>query len=182
MCRIPIFAAALLLFAPGVIPAQAPADLSALTKSMESAPPEQRLAFNALLVAFTTFRDAHVRHETCNLAADCATRRNTERVSLDSGFGILVEKPSLPESKEDLTAADQTLNDYFQKVTDSLPESCPTTDCLSKSTFRDVQRDWIRYRDAWITFAATHSPDIPPEKWRIYLTGQRSAQLLARLG
>jgi len=155
-------------------------DLKALTKSMESVPPAQRLAFNALLVAFETFRDAHLRHEICVATEDCAEHRATEGARLMHEFVAMARDPSIPTTGQDLTTADETLNNYFQKVSATLPETCAGSDCLSKGTFRDVQRDWIRYRDAWVTFAAARSPAVPADEWRAYLTQQRSAQLLAR--
>ena len=176
------FATVLLLLSAAVIHPQTPKDnnLSTLTKSMESAPPEQRLAFNALLVAFTTFRDAHLRHKVCIASEDCTVRRSSERATLDLDFTTLARGSFDPATSEDLTTADETLNNYFQKVSAILPDTCPGSDCLSKGTFREVQRDWIRYRDAWAIFGAAHSPGIPSEKWRIYLTEQREKQMLAR--
>ena len=185
MRRVRIFVSALLLLCSPTLRAQSTddRDLAGLTKSMESAPADQRLAFNALLVAFTTFRDAHLRHETCHTAESCIERRASERTRYDHDFLLMAHGfspgPAPTFTSDDLVAADGTLNSYFEKVSAILPATCSGSDCLSQSSFREVQRDWIRYRDALVTFGMLRWPQISAETWRTYLTQQRSGQLLA---
>jgi hypothetical protein len=164
-----------------------PADkaaFSSLDKSMESAPPQQRLVYNALLVTFITFRDAHLRHEVCVVSSNCWKLQAAERARLNQDFLLVANgfsgntPPTL--TADDLTSADESLNASFDRATTVLPESCTTTDCLSKSTLQEVERDWIRYRDALVTFGTLRFPAISSETWRTYLTRQRSAQLLQR--
>ena len=185
MRRVTIFVSAFLLLCPLTLRAQTTddRDLAVLTKSMESGPADQRLAFNVLLVAFSTFRDAHLRHETCHTAESCIERRASERTRYDHDFLLMAHGfspgPAPTFTSDDLVAADGTLNSYFEKVSGILPVTCSGSNCLSQSTFREVQRDWIRYRDAWITFGTLRWPTISSETWRTYLTQQRSAQMLA---
>ena len=42
---------------------------------------------------------------------------------------------------------------------------------------RDTQRAWLRYRDAWVAFAATRWPDTAGDAWRAWLTDTRTAAL-----
>jgi len=181
---------AILILAPLPIVAQSdtPSDRSAfaeLDKSIEAASPSQRIAYNALLIAFIAFRDAHLRYETCLSAANCPQFQAAERLRLNHDFLLMAHgfSPTPPPvfTPADLTTADESLNGYFEKVTALLPASCPGPDCLSKSTFQEIQRDWIRYRDAWVTFGLQRFPAISQETWRTYLTQQRNAQLLGHL-
>jgi uncharacterized protein YecT (DUF1311 family) len=148
------------------------ARFKAMDKTMESAPPQQRLAWNALLVAFTTFRDAHLRES-----------HQSERSKLDADFLLLAEGhppagfPSF--TADDLATADATLNESYERVLANLPPDCSghASGCLSQATFRDIQRDWIRYRDAWLTFATLRWPQVTSEAWLTLLTTQRTTQI-----
>ena len=155
----------------------------ALDKTMEASPPDQRLAYNALVVAFITFRDAHLRHETCRDLADCAQLRATERTQSNHDFIRMAHgfSPDPPPvfTADDLAAEDGTLNDFFDILSGRLG-SCPEPDCLSKSAFQEIERDWIRYRDAFVTFGSLRFPAIKSETWRTYLTRQRIDQILKR--
>lgn len=157
--------------------------LKTLTKSIDAAPADQRLAYNALLVAFVTFRDARLRHEVCVEKQPCTTTRTAEGERLEEdfvklGYGFAPGQP--PKFSSDaLVAVDKTLNDYFSRVTSALPDACSVPNCTSSGTEREVQRDWIRYRDAWTTFGTLRFPDISSETWRNYLTIQRNLQLLS---
>jgi len=157
-------------------------EFDALAKSMESAPADRRLAYNALFVAFDTFRDAHLRHETCRSGTGCAARLAAERDRLAWNFLSLVRDPvsGTPELTPDqFVADDAALNAVFEKVIAALPASCPAADptCVSQQVFRDVQRDWIRYRDALVTYEGLRWPSIPAKFWLGYMTRQRSAQI-----
>jgi len=162
--------------------------LDALAKAMDSAPANQRLAYNVLFVAFNTFRDAHLRHETCMAGTDCRELQRAEGHRLEDGYlklaqGFAPEKPPA-FTAEDLIAYDAALNALYERLLASLPESCPATQalCLSQGTFREVQRDWIRYRDAAVTFGTLRLPQIAAQDWQTYLTVQRIEQLRAAFG
>jgi hypothetical protein len=183
------FLLALVLLA-GTLSAQerdTPADhaaFAALDKTMEAAPPDQRLAYNALIVAFIAFRDAHLRHETCPGPTNCPQLQAAERTQLNREFVVMAQgfSPNTPPvfKAEELAAEDDTLNLFFRALSGILGDSCSTSDCLSKSTFQEVERDWIRYRDAWVTFGMLRFPAISSDTWRTYLTRRRNAQLLKR--
>jgi uncharacterized protein YecT (DUF1311 family) len=173
----PTFFLAALLLLPPQSERQA---IAAFSKSMESAPADQRLAYNALQVAFATFREAH---ESCLSAAPCQLSQNAEQTVLDRSFLSLTVAgrpfPSIPD--DSVASADANLNLTYQRLFDSLPDACQPTSatCLSQSAFRDVERDWIRYRDAWVTFGVLHWPESTENYWKSPLTLARIEQLKA---
>ena len=179
--RLPVLLLALLLAPASLAQTDTSADRSAfaaLNASMESAAPEQRLAYNALLVTFITFRDAHLRHEVCFNATNCSQLRAAERTRLNQDFLHTANGVAPPASSaDDLTSADASLNAAFDKAMSGLPESCPGPDCLSKSSFQEVERDWIRYRDAFLGLAALRFPQRAREASQAALTRERTAQL-----
>jgi uncharacterized protein YecT (DUF1311 family) len=158
------------------------AQFEALSKSLESAPADQRLAYNALFVAFDSFRDAHVRYEICRGGTGCAARQAAARDRLAWNFLSLARDPvsGAPAiTSDDLVADDAALNAVFAKVIAALPVSCPATDttCVPQQVFRDVQRDWIRYRDALVTYEGLRWPRVAANVWLSYMTRQRTAQI-----
>jgi uncharacterized protein YecT (DUF1311 family) len=145
--------------------------------------PPRISAYNALQVAFATFREAHLRHESCLSAAPCQLSQNAEQTVLDRSFLSLTVAgrpfPSIPD--DSVASADANLNLTYQRLFDSLPDACQPTSatCLSQSAFRDVERDWIRYRDAWVTFGVLHWPESTENYWKSPLTLARIEQLKA---
>jgi uncharacterized protein YecT (DUF1311 family) len=106
-------------------------------------------------------------------------------LQVDQDFIVMIaprEPSQLPQfSNEDLVKADAALNETYQTTLDSLSPACqPGQDsCLSQGVFRDVQRDWIRYRDAWMAYAALRWPNIAGVRWQTLLTRARIEQIEA---
>jgi uncharacterized protein YecT (DUF1311 family) len=152
----------------------------ALSNSEESRSPEERVAFNALMVSFATFRDAQLKSSQCGVDSGCSPDNLKAQHNFDF-LQLSQQKIEVPTATaEDLTSADAALNTLYEKAFASLPASCAAADksfCQSQPELRDVQRDWIRYRDAWLTFATLHSPAVTRETWLTFLTRQRAAQL-----
>ena len=51
---------------------------------------------------------------------------------------------------------------------------------MSTATMKDIlaaQRAWLKYRDAWVRFAALHYPALPAPTWIALLTDQREKEL-----
>ena len=42
---------------------------------------------------------------------------------------------------------------------------------------REVQRLWIKYRDAWVQFGSVKYPQVSPDSWKTWLTNERIKQL-----
>ena len=156
-----------------------------LSKSIDNAAPAQRVAFNALMVGFTDFRDAQIDTEAriCTLGAGCGEKTEAEKARINQDFlQIAGGHPAagVPHfSADDFAQADSALNAEYQKVFASLPDTCtaPKHGCISQAAFRDTQRLWIRFRDAWVTFALLRWPDVTSDSWMTYLTQQRTRQI-----
>jgi len=157
--------------------------IAAFSKSMESAPAKERVAYNALQVAFATFTEAHLRHESCKKGTDCVAMRAVEEQKLTRSFVLLTQgfPHYAPKTQEAVESSDQALNLVYQTILDSLPVTCPTADasCTTQAALRDVERDWIRYRDAWIVFGSLHWPQSSQDFWQVILTDQRTEQMKA---
>ena len=138
--------------------------LAALSKSMDNAAPDQRVAFNALMVGFTDFRDAHIDTEakSCTFGTGCGEMIESDKARINHDF--LQMAGGHPE---------------YQKAFSSLPDTCSASNpgCVSQAAFRNTQRMWIRFRDAWVTFAQLRWPEINSDSWMTYLTRQRTKQI-----
>lgn len=161
---------------------------TALAKANDSAPPEQRLAYNALIVAFTAFREDHVATEARCKSDMCADNRIDEQIKVNEAFLDLAEhgpgsavRVSAPVSEQMVIKTDAELNAAYEQVLAGLPESCPfaAKTCVSQSAFRNTQREWIRYRDAWQTYGRLRWPSAASAIWLVALTQQRTGQIAA---
>jgi uncharacterized protein YecT (DUF1311 family) len=160
-------------------PVTSQARFKALDKTMETAEPRQRLAWNAVLVAYSAFRDASASHQPCPPAVrDCVRQ---QKDAFDAYFLSLAEgrfEPGPPSfTAADLQAADAAMNAAYEQLLGALPEVCKGI-CLTQDTFRDIQRDWIRYRDSWLTYAALRWPQVTPESWLTLFSRARTVEIL----
>lgn len=157
------------------------AQFIALSRAIESRSPEERLAFNALMVSFTAFRDVDLNVETCHAGNSCPAYLEAGKAEFNHDFLQLVQQRTAvpPATVDELTAADAALNVSYEKIFALLPPACAAAlaDCQSQPMLRDAQRAWIRYRDAWGTFGVLHSPQVTRESWLTYLTRKRTEEL-----
>jgi uncharacterized protein YecT (DUF1311 family) len=132
------------------------------------------------------FLNAHMTNETCRGGTTCGTEREVEQAKVTYAFLILAEgsasRPVPAFTSADLTQADAALNAAYTATLAALPQACPPGDdiiggCTTQSIFRDTQRDWIRFRDSWVTFAGLRWPQVSAESWLTLLTRQRTVQI-----
>jgi len=94
-----------------------------------------------------------------------------------------LESGKLPPSTNaaELAKADHALNLAYAQAIKTLPaETEPDTgDILTKGLLRKTQREWIAYREAWVSFAAVRYPSISADSIRKWLTDERTKQLIA---
>lgn len=96
------------------------------------------------------------------------------------------EQGDLTLSVASFSDSDAKLNRIYRVIM-SIDDSNGTSSLdslrLSKTSIRDSQRAWIRYRDAWLAFMKVQYPEVSGEKWAAALTKRRTEQLrpLARL-
>ena len=79
-----------------------------------------------------------------------------------------------PYTTQQWEAADQKLNSAYTKI---MKITNPHWGTVTKQGIRSTQRDWIAYRDAWITFAAVKCPQISTTALKTLLTTERTDQL-----
>jgi uncharacterized protein YecT (DUF1311 family) len=155
----------------------------ALAHTMDSRSPEERVAFNVLLVSFISFRDQAVKMPLCAPGAGCGLSADGLKAQANGEFLRLASGAVQFPDGSDFPAADADLNSSYEKALTSLPVSCtgPSSQhaarCISQDQLRDTQRDWIRYRHAFLTFVKVRWPEAAPEAWLAYLTQLRSQQL-----
>lgn len=99
------------------------------------------------------------------------------------------ERGQRPREKAgELPAADQALNAVYRKTRAALAASHEDDEALGdygtirSEGVRDTQRLWLRYREAWVNFAAARYPDTPADAWRAWLSNVRSKALAAIIG
>ena len=72
-------------------------------------------------------------------------------------------------------AADAELNRAYREAMRGEFSDCPG--CVTADGIRDAQRAWLRYRDAFLAFAAVHYPQVSRDSLAAWLTQQRTALL-----
>ena len=85
------------------------------------------------------------------------------------------EAGQLPK-QTDFSEADKSLNVLYIKVLQHVKTINPDTGETIVG-IRSTERKWIKYRDAWVTFATLRYPHTTPALWKTWVTQQRIAQL-----
>lgn len=79
-------------------------------------------------------------------------------------------------SRERFEAADIALNAaYRQSIRGPFDLTCDT--CVRREGIQNAQRAWLRYRDAFLAFAAVKYPQVSRDSLAAWLTEQRTARL-----
>lgn len=164
-------------------------DLAALRRVEENSSTAERESFRALWAAFRRYKSLRLDYfkRGCGGGNACPAYTSQEEATINYDFLILVQRlrqSSFPfYSAKDYSAADTALNKkYRSNLMSNLPKSCrlptPNDDqgifCVSQADFRAVERAWIRYRDAWVDFAAKKWPQVSADSVRTYLTLQQT--------
>ena len=83
-------------------------------------------------------------------------------------------------SPEDFRKADRELNSEFRKIQALKPLSRGSEwfgGRLRQEDVRNVQRAWLKYRDAWAEFGSVKYPRVSRESWKTWTTRKRTAML-----
>ncbi len=84
-------------------------------------------------------------------------------------------------TRADFIEADKELNQIYSELRlRSLTGEFPFGELLGYIQFedvREVQRLWIKYRDAWVQFGSIKYPQVSPDSWKTWLTNERIKQL-----
>jgi hypothetical protein len=145
--------------------------------------PKEARALHSLMDAFDTYRASYLKVEgdECGGGIGCGADHAYNEALMGYRLLVMLEgfrKEGLPHfSADDLAEADASLNAWYKKAHDHASDDCNSDDnaCQStaKDTFRDSQRAWLRYRDAWVTLGTLVWPQVSGDSWRCYLTRER---------
>ena len=91
------------------------------------------------------------------------------------------------EKATDFTAADKALNAAYRRTLAALDASKKENafgeyGTIRSEGVRETERLWLRYRDAWVAFAATRYPDTAANAWRAWLSRVRAEALSEIVG
>lgn len=77
-----------------------------------------------------------------------------------------------------LDGLDKALNVAYQQALSFGVQYCEGgQDCASSESTRTAERAWLKYREAWVKFGAVRWPEVPADKWRAWLTVDRTEKL-----
>lgn len=113
--------------------------------------------------------------------------RETLEIQLLEDVGRFERGDRPAQRAADLVPADQALNAIYRSVRTQLTAGVAAHEyalfgTVTADGVRDSQRAWLRYREAWVAFAATRWGDTPADAWRAWLTGSRTTALGAITG
>lgn len=93
------------------------------------------------------------------------------------------ERGARPDEKATgFPAADKTLNAAYRQTlaaldADKSEGASGEYGTIQSEGVRDTERLWLRYRDAWVAFAAARYPDTAKDAWRAWLSRVRAKAL-----
>jgi uncharacterized protein YecT (DUF1311 family) len=142
--------------------------------------PAEMQAFAALRRAQAAFVEAHGGGEVdLSGTARAAMEIEAEEAERDAFVAMLQRlaagrAPAFTHTQ--FVAADAKLNQVYRKA---LAEAGPADAVgpVQKEGIRDAQRAWLRYRDAFLAFAAVKYPQVSRDSLAAWLTQQRTTML-----
>ncbi len=144
--------------------------------------PAEKQAFARLRTAHKAYVEAHGSGEV-DLAGTArgAMVVGAEEALRDELVEVLERLRSgraLPTPATRLPAEDAALNAAYRKrLRETAGEQHPGA--VTSQGVRDAERAWLRYRDAFLAFAAVKFPRVPRNELAAWLTRKRTALLLA---
>jgi uncharacterized protein YecT (DUF1311 family) len=140
----------------------------------------EKQAFDSLRRAQTAFVEAHGSGEVdMSGTARAAMSIQAEESARDEFVDVLQrlasgQAPAFTHAQ--FVAADAKLNSAYRKaLAEAGPSDAPGA--VQKEGIRDAQRAWLRYRDAFLAFAAIKYPQISRDSLAAWLTQERTKML-----
>jgi hypothetical protein len=138
--------------------------------------PEQRQAYEPLRRAFEEFVAASRQGDLARGGSSYGLLRDRLEQGLRDQFADLLQRldsgraPSFTAGQ--LRTEDLQLNQAYQaRLADERQYDAPG---ISPESIQNAQRAWLRYRDAFLAFAAVKYPDVPRDSLAAWLTQNRS--------
>ncbi|MGA9068802.1 MAG: lysozyme inhibitor LprI family protein [Terracidiphilus sp.] len=152
--------------------------IKALTRKWN---PSQISAFSQLRIAAEFYYHRHAGTELNN----AGTARAVEAIGeLDRFRDIFLasltsfERNNFPKgSANDFTKSDKKLNILYRKTLANAESNKDEYGTPKPEGIHTTQRAWLKYRDAWITFAKLRYPSVSADSWLTLLTNDRIAIL-----
>jgi hypothetical protein len=138
----------------------------------------ERQAFETMRKAHGAFVDAHGGGEIdLSGTLRAALQISAEEKLRDELLGMIkaLESGKAPAfSAAQLKAADAALNAEYRKFLASEAVGGDYPGAVSREGVRDAQRAWLRYRDAFLAFAAVKYPKVPRDSLAAWITRNRT--------
>ncbi len=162
------------------------AELEALLAAWPAA---HREAFAKLRERANAFFDVRSDLEVDQSGTARGAMMISERATLEEDFLQDLqhfEQGVLPEGNADSFArADAELNAQYaraRKAAKAEGEEFSMLGTITPEGIRDVERAWLPYRDAWVSFGATRYPKVSADAWREHFTSKRATMLAELAG
>lgn len=80
-------------------------------------------------------------------------------------------------SDNDFIRADSEMNLIYKSIQKKTGDQSSWWGTVTKDNIKITQRAWLKFRDAWVTFAKQKYPSVPAVAWKTWLTRERVEQL-----
>lgn len=154
--------------------------LAAMSAGWTSA---EKQAFARLRAAHAAYVDAHGDGEVDMRGTARGAMAISAQESLRDELVEVLERlrsgRALPTPASRLQAEDAALNAaYRQRLREAAAETSEFPGAVTPQGIRSAERAWLRYRDAFLAFAAVKFPRVPRNELAAWLTRQRTALLV----
>ncbi|WP_394000878.1 lysozyme inhibitor LprI family protein [Luteimonas sp. WGS1318] len=153
--------------------------------------PAQHVAWRSLRAAADAYFD-HAGRDEVDLGgtargAFAVQAREALESRLIEDVGAFERGGRPTQTAADLAALDRELNAVYRRTRADLQAGAAAHEyslfgTVDADGVRETQRAWLRYREAWVSFAATRWPDAAADVWRAWLTHARTGALDAITG
>jgi hypothetical protein len=139
----------------------------------------ERAAFQHLLEAHKAFVDAHTREEPNGTSGAVQSGMEYMNDLAETWVATLrnLESGKLPDLPPDpYTKVDAQLNAAYADAR-KMADFCHEQWCTSPDDIRQVERVWLKYREAWVAYGTVRWPQVSADSWRAWLSVERTAML-----
>lgn len=137
----------------------------------------QKSAFQLLLSAKEKYAEQHAKGEVDLSGTARAMFEIEEENGIRDNFLAAVksfEKGALPKaSLTEATEADAQLNRAYRKMMADAEAHKSDYGAIQPEGIRNAERAWLKYRDAWLTFAKARYPGVSDSAWLKLLSDDR---------
>ncbi|WFP49777.1 lysozyme inhibitor LprI family protein [Methylomonas sp. EFPC3] len=151
------------------------AQLTKLTKSWTES---ENKAFSLLTQSANGFFNARRDKEVDGSGTAYGAMMVEEEASLKDDFLAALQSfdagrtPSF--NTQQCAKADAKLNTVYKKILARKNFSWGT---VYQNSIKETQREWLKYRDAWVKFGSIKYPDVTADSWKTYWTQKRIEML-----